>query len=91
MQGSAGKLFIARATSCQAIAEALLYIFHLQPGERGAPAGELGDGEGQGVAGEGGWWGERPLARSPAAGWWRAAAAFRSGVAGVAAAAVETS
>ena len=32
--------------------------------EGGAPAGELGEG----VAGEGGWWGERPSARAPAAG-----------------------
>ena len=56
-------LFIARAELSQKV----MFLFYLQLGERGAPAGELGEGGG-GVAGEGGWWGERPSAKSPAAG-----------------------
>ena len=64
----AGSLFIARAAGARAIAETPLFIFFLEQGRRSGSRRAREGGRGRGWPARGGWWGERPPARSPAAG-----------------------
>jgi len=62
------RVYLSRARLRAELSQKVVFLFYLRPGERGAPAGELGEGGGAGCGRRGWLVGERPPARSPAAG-----------------------